>query len=800
MTRKFMLFAFVGIVANLVFAAQHKIEKIVIRANDNYGVDPTEAALGHCSLNKHVGEMMEEQDIQEAISDDVSALLDTPIYASAEAHIAVTENNDWIVIYTIARRPQLAADPAIMGLNGEVRESKVRKALEGDSAKKQKAIAKLSPIDDVIASEGAQRIREVLINDGFVNGEVSHELRYSDEPGYAFLTYIITPHSERSISHYLFEGNTTFDHDTLASSFGWKPFYNPISWFSTFPTSDAQLENARVLVKQYYINAGFLDVEVAKPELIVIDEEEQEVTYDVLFKITEGEQYTIGNITVNGANIFPKDTLEFAGKNVLDQADSSLASKKNLTAIREAIQDVYGAAGYVDTYAVPTMIPREEGAIVDLTYALQEGERVRITAIDIKGNQTIQDKVIRREITLTPGEYYNSTLVKTSEARLNNLSYFVRDTGVTSYTIKDPNTPGERRLVFEVIEADTRTLGASIGISTVDSVFVSGRIVERNFDLFNPAGGFKGGGQRAEASAEFGGRRQSVLLGWTQPWLMDMPLSLRIQAYRRMRWRDHYDEIRTGMDYELSWKPQPIVTPFGEYQLDRIGFRYTLEQVGFDEEDEGIWYRKDGTPFSFEDMEDGINSKLRFFWTENHTNRSFIPTAGWRSNVYAELGLAGDAKDYGLGFSATKYWNPWWDHVLMGRVRFDTVEAYSGEVPIFDRFFLGGPRTVRGFEFRDGGPKVWKGDDHAGIGGQTMWCATAEYTIPLASILRFAIFSDIGSAGEDFCDLGDDLLWSAGVGFRLDFEQFPIRVDFAKPITNDDETDEEVFLFTLGDY
>lgn len=800
MKRKWLGLAFFACVATGLFAAEHKIEKIVIRANDNYGVDPTEAALGHCSLNKHVGEMMEEQAIQEAISDDIRALLDTPIYASAEAHIAVNEADAWIVIYTITRRAQLAADPAIMGLQGEVRESKVRRALEGDSAKRQKAIAKLSPIDDVIASEGANRIREVLAKDGFVDGEVKYELRYSDEAGYAFLTYIITAKNERKIDAYCFDGNVTFDDDTLARTFGWLPFYNPISWFTDFPTSDTQLETARLQVEQHYIDAGFLDVKVAEPVLEVVEEEESRVRYNVRFNITEGEQYSVGKIAVQGANIFPQDVLEFAGQQALTATNSSIASKNHLSAVREAIEDVYGDAGYVDTYAIPTMVPRENEAVVDIAYKLQEGERVRITAIDIKGNQTTQDKVIRREITLTPGEYYNASLVKMSEARLNNLTYFERDTGVTSYTLKNPNTPGERRLVFEVIEADTRTLGASVGISTVDSVFVAGRIVERNFDLFNPGSGFKGGGQRAEASAEFGSRRQTVLVGWTQPWLMDMPLALRIQAYRRMRWRDHYDEVRTGMDYELSWKPQPIATPFGEYQLDRIGLRYTLEKVGYEDEDDDVWFRRDGSAFSFKDEEDGINSKLRFFWSENHLNRSFIPTEGWRSNVYAEVGLAGDAKDYGFGLSATRYWTTWWDHVFMGRVRFDTIEAYSGDVPMFDRFFLGGPRTVRGFEFRDGGPKAWNDKDHVGIGGQSMWCATAEYTIPLASILRFAVFSDIGSAGEDFCDFGDDLLWSAGVGLRLDFEQFPIRIDFAKPITNDDDTEEEVFLFTLGDF
>jgi outer membrane protein insertion porin family len=332
----------------------------------------------------------------------------------------------------------------------------------------------------------------------------------------------------------------------------------------------------------------------------------------------------------------------------------------------------------------------------------------------------------------------------------------------------------------------------------VDSVFVFAKVTQRNFDLFNPSNGFRGGGQRASASVEAGTRRQTVDLSWTQPWLFDMPLSFTVNAYRKMRWYDHYDEIRTGTAFTLSWKPNPIPSPFGDIQLDRIGVRYTLEQVTFDDADDGTWYTASGTPFSFEDLDDAINSKFRFFWNENHRNRPYFPTAGWESDVYAEVGVAGDAKDYGFGFFATKWWNPWSDHVVMTRFRFDTVEAYSGEVPIFDRFFLGGGRTVRGFEFRDGGPKAYNGDDHVGIGGQTRWCATLEYTIPLVSSLGFAVFTDMGSAGEDFCDLGGDLLWSVGCGLRLNLPGFPIRLDVAAPITNDDDTEEETLTFWIG--
>lgn len=801
MIKKQMFSLFIAMMAaTSALAAQRKVEQVIIRAEDNYAIDPTQAVLETCSIDMLVdGQSHDEQDIQSTISADITALLETPAYASARAEIGANEaTGDWVVIYTISRRPQLAEEPAIIGLDGELSERRVRDALEEDAAKKLRRIGKLAYIDDAIASDGSRRIADLFVKRGYVDVKVNHEIRYSDVPGYAYVSYVITPGKERVIDEYLFEGNTAFDHATLAETFGWMPAYNPLSWFADFPTSEEQLDTARALVTNHYYNAGYLDVEVGTPTLQLVEEDDESLTYNVVFAITEGERYTIGDITVNGATIVPQNVLEAAGRHAI--AEQRFATEENLQAVRKAIEKNYTNAGYVDTYAVPTLVPAEHGAVMDVTYQLTEGERVRISAIDIKGNRTTQDKVIRRELVITPGEYYNQDLVEQSEARLNNLRYF-EPGSVTSYTIKDPNTPGERRLVFEVAEDRTLTTSLTLGISTVDSVFVAGSITERNFDLFNPGNNFRGGGQRASASVELGSRRQTVNLVWTQPWLFDMPLSFTVNGYRNMRWRDEYDEIRMGVKFDLSWKPQPIWTPFGDYQMDRIGVRYTAENVSYDDEEPGTWDYKGKNDFSYENQTEGLNSKFRFYWSENHLDRAFIPTAGWKSEVYAEVGVGGKAKDYGFGFNVSKYWKPFKnDHVVMGRLRFNTIEAYSGDVPMFDRFFIGGPNTVRGFEFRDGGPKAHRGGEHAPVGGQTLWCATAEYTIPLASFLRFAVFSDIGSVGEDFCDLGDDLLWSAGCGLRLDFEQFPIRIDVAKPLVNDDDTDEEVFLFSIGNF
>ena len=763
------------------------VSEVLVRADDTFGIDPTDAVLTMCAVQP--GFRAAQIDVQKAISADVKALLATPMYAEVEAAIGMDADGFWVVTYTIARRPQLAADPAIDGIDGVIRESKAQKELN---------LKRNERVDEAIAAAAAGRLREELEDRGYVDAKVTFEIRHAEAPGYAFVTFFVDAGIQRVIRDYEFTGNTIFDHDKLAGTFGWKPSYNPLSWFADYPTSDAKLDDARAAMEAVYVDAGYLDASISSPELRQI-EGKAEGRCDAVFAVEEGELYTIGNITIDGAQIYPTETLQVAAETALQDAGNRTATAANLKAVREAIEGYYGSRGYVDTLAALQMTARADAAIMDLHYSLKEGEQVRIRNIEIRGNAITQDKVIRREVVIQPGELYDERLVKRSETRLRNLNYFTPESGVTSFTVKTPNA-GERDLVFNVREDRTAQWALGAGISTVDNVFVFAKVTQTNFDLFNPSNGFRGGGQRASASVEVGSRRQTVDLSWTQPWLFDMPLSLTINGYRKLRWYDHFDEIRTGMAVTLSWKPEPIASPFGDIQLDRLGVRYTLEQVSYDDIEDGTWYLANGDKFSFKDeLDDAINSKLRFFWSENHRNRAFFPTEGWESLAYVEVGAGGDAKDYGLGFNFTRWWTVCGDHVLMTRFRFDTVEAYGNdEVPMFDRFFLGGGRTVRGFEFRDGGPKAYNGDDHVGIGGQTMWCATLEYTIPLVSSLGFAIFTDMGAASDSFCDVGGDLLWSAGCGLRLNMPGFPIRLDVAVPLTNDDDTEEETFTFWIG--
>lgn len=195
---------------------------------------------------------------------------------------------------------------------------------------------------------------------------------------------------------------------------------------------------------------------------------------------------------------------------------------------------------------------------------------------------------------------------------------------------------------------------------------------------------------------------------------------------------------------------------------------------------------------------------LHVFWIKDSRNNFRIPTSGHRTKLFADVSPAGDNEYWRLGVNHRSYFNVWkrFDHVFMVGLRAETIDAFSGDVPIYNRMFLGGPRSIRGIKYRHVAPMVSRveGHDYAPWGGQSLFCMNFEYTIPIVKMLRFAVFSDLGSVGEDVFDVdfSDTFAWTVGAGIRLDIPMFPIRLDVAAPVKEPDHADKEAFSFLVG--
>jgi outer membrane protein insertion porin family len=393
-----------------------------------------------------------------------------------------------------------------------------------------------------------------------------------------------------------------------------------------------------------------------------------------------------------------------------------------------------------------------------------------------------------------------------SQKRLENLDYFSRvryylepsDKGISS-------TDHEyRNLVYEVEEKNTGSFMVGVGASSVDSVYLSAEVNQNNFDLFAPSKMFRGGGQKGRAYVAWGPRYQCAEVGVVEPYLFNRMLELSVDGYRRMRWYDQYDLIRSGGEASISYpvKFWPTWGPFG-----RFGVGLSGEFIEFDDVEDGL-YEFEGKEVSFRQQEreygDAFEPVVKLFWAKDSRDNFRIPTKGHRTRLYLDLAPAGDNEYWRLGFNHRSYFNVWqrYNHVLMAGIRAETIDGISDEVPIYNKMFLGGPKSIRGIEYRHVSPmaKTKKGDNWEPWGGQTLLCMNFEYTVPIVKMFRVAVFSDVGSVGVDEFDFdfSDNFAWTVGVGFRLDIPMFPIRLDFATPIEEPDHAEKEVFSFTIG--
>ena len=620
------------------------------------------------------------------------------------------------------------------------------------------------------------------------------------------ITMEIEEGERAKITDFEFDGNEAFEADELRASFNQYPWWNPMGWFSDVPATPQDLAEARDRVVAFYRDRGYLDVEISQPEVRTRKDGERVR----VFQVREGPCYKVGTISVTGVKAYPEDVVAAAVKRI---APGDVAGA---TALDEAAHEIEvfcgsGRAALADTHVTVRRLPSEtDPETLNLVFAVEEGVPVTVNRVLIRGNDYTMDKVIRREIALSPGDPMLADKAERSKRRLENLRYFDR---VRYYLEKvdggeaKDGKPELRDLVYELSEKNTGNFLIGIGAGTESSVFGQIELSEANFDLFSPWR-FRGAGQKGRLCIQAGPRVQTYEASVTEPWFLDRQLELTVEVYRRQRWYDDYDVIRSGAAVTLSYpvKFWPTWEAFG-----RLGVSLAAEYIEYDDVDNGYYYDpKRGDRFRMlkeeEDRNgDKVEVPLEVFWKLDTRDRFIFPTQGHTVRLFGDI-VGGDNEYWRVGFNVRKYFPVWkkYGHVFQIGLRGETVDAFSDDLPLYDRLFLGGSKSIRGVDFREIAPRIYAHENKKGRytawGGQTSWCMNMEYSVPVVKMLRIAAFSDLGSVGEDEFDFDTAwFCWSVGVGLRLDLEQFPIRLDFATPVVDPDETvDEKVFTFSVG--
>jgi len=556
----------------------------------------------------------------------------------------------------------------------------------------------------------------------------------------------------------------------------------------------AQMDEDKEAVRTLYQNRGFADMRVTDVQTLPITNKNG---VDLVISISEGTQYRVNKLAIEGASIVAPGDIE----RYLKMKTGSLYTPEGMGADLKKLRDFYGSRGYVDMVAQPQINPAGDGQI-DLTYRIDEGVQSYVNLINVQGNTKTKDKVIRRELAVQPGGVFDTTLVDVSKTRLMNLNYFSK----VDMAPQDTLVPGRKNLDVIVEEKKTGSFNFGAGFSSIDSLVGFAELQQSNFDLFNwPY--FTGAGERFRIRAQYGLERQDFTMSITEPWFMGYKVSVGGEFYYHAAsfLSTVYNQSNLGGALQARKALNPFTALRGEYRLENIkiydlsgNYGQTIQQAG------------NNSPYTKSCILAGLDFDNRDSLFLTHKGQSVSFTA-----FVAGGGLGGDVQDYGLSLEAKKYFPLPWDMILLTKGAVAVVNPWGGgstPPPIFDELYLGGANDMRGFVFREVGPKDQYGNP---IGGNTSVYGTAEITFPIIPRLRGAFFWDVGYVNAASWNFSPSTTTSVGanglnttsgglnadvgIGARIELPIGPIRIDWGYPVKSDDWNNSSgQFNFNVG--
>jgi len=548
-------------------------------------------------------------------------------------------------------------------------------------------------------------------------------------------------------------------------------------------------------LRNLYVSEGFLDAEVGR--VLEFSDDKRKVT--LTFTINEGPRYRVNTVTFKGNTIFSGD--ELAERLRLRQGEYF----KALTLRRDTkrVRDTYGELGYIEAdvqakkrYLAPDadlpewarQIEDDKVALVNLVFEIVEMDQFILGRIDVRGNDTTQERIIRRELSFFPEQLYNTVAVEESERRL-------RETRLFSEVSIDPigRGPRTRNALVTVREGDTGEFLVGVGVSTNSGLLGNISLTQRNFDLLNwpdsfkqfiRLQGFKGAGQTFRIVAEPGLEMMRFRIEWFEPRLFDKRYSLGTKVFLWTRQRDEYDETRYGTVVSVGHR-------FPNRWYGEIATR--LEGVNLTDLDTPV------APEIFADKGSHVLLGIKATAVRDRTDSRWMPSRGDRLRISYEQ-VAGDYTFGRADVDYRAYRTVRVDaldrkHILAARVAGGHI---FGDAPVFETYYGGGIGSIRGFEYRGVSPRGTGSTDP--IGGDFILLAGLEYSFPLITDqLRGVLFLDTGTVEDSFNVSAYRA--AIGVGFRWIIPLFgpvPMSFDFAVPISKDSSDEEQVFSFTLG--
>ncbi|MBW2295988.1 MAG: outer membrane protein assembly factor BamA [Deltaproteobacteria bacterium] len=557
------------------------------------------------------------------------------------------------------------------------------------------------------------------------------------------LLFIIEEGDKVRIREISFEGNTVYPDKTLKRVIKTdeKGFWYFISSSGELNRDDLKQDVS--ILASFYHNRGYIQAKVGAP----LVEFRDDMIY-IKFKITEGPRFTVGYVGITGDLIIPEDQLR-------ERMMITQEAYYNRETVRNdvlAITDIYSDEGYAYADIFPRIQKDFDNLKVDIEFIVKKGRQVYFEAIIIGGNTKTRDKVIRRELKVFEQELFSGRRLKRSMRNLFRLDFF------EDIKVDTMEGSGDDKMVLkiDVVEKATGSFSLGGGYSSVEYAYATASVTQRN--LF-------GRGQNLQLKAQISGVSQTYMLSFTEPYFLDKRLSTGFDIYNQTRDYTQYDKDSIGGKVRLSF-------PTWDFTRFYWNYRYDISDV---------YNINDDAANSIQEME-GVNvtSSTKVTMKYDSRDKIFNTTEGSLNSIAVEYaGLGGD-----IAFTKYVGESGWFFPMFLGTVGMIhgklgyVQENPDGFLPDYDKFYLGGMNSVRGFQWRDIHAVDENGDT---VGGNSMVQINIEYQIPLVPTAGVVgvVFVDVGQVyGEDEPIDLEQTRESAGGGFRWYSPMGPIRLEY----------------------
>ena len=754
--------AVVGVlVCSLFFSlnAADEISTVVFQQNSEYKFDED---ILRANVQSRRGGVYSER----AVNEDIKRLHAMGVFADVVSETRTLSNGKKEIIFKLVPKP-IVSEIKFDG-NKKYTEKRLREEIR---------LSSKVPLNDAVLRTSVDSLRKFYRSKGLNDAVIEPVFEKIDEHHIRVL-FKIKENLRVRVGNVLFrtadgKNATVYKQSELRDvvanrhSFLSHPWFG---WIFDYGLLDREeLNRDKIRLRDFYWKKGFLDFRVLEIQLTE-DPKNPEIMH-VVYVVEEGKPYKVSKVSFLGTKRFSEAELLAL---VPLKAGQTFSSDTEQTS-QNLVDHKYSRLGYADFNIRAKHYPNYKTHNVDIQFEVKEGQLYRINDIFISGNRWTKDRVIRRELPIMPGDPVDKNMVKLSRDRLMGMGYF---NSVEAVSIRSENGPANTKDIDIKVD-EKRFLDARVGATWSDTDSLAGMIElsHNNMDILDPKNYFTGGGQRMRLLGVAGLERYNLELDFTEPWLFGIPLRWDVSGYVRNVWYDDWQERRIGVTTSLTKR---IFDDFTS-----ISGGYTFEQVRVHGMDRWM------SPIFQDAVGNDFVGRFHLTLTRDTRNSAMNPTKGYSISGLASMTsqIFGASNNYArLELTGTyhyPFFRDWFVFSVGGKMGFLSTLKKNEQVPLYERYFLGGGDSVRGFPYRSIGPEDYNDDNY---GGQSMYILTAELSHPIYSIVRGAAFVDLGDAGSRRFQFSS-VNMGIGYGLRIKLPSVaaPLRLDLAYPVVNNQD-------------